>query len=141
MNTQPRNTTPPIITGDDVLRIREHRGFGHGLRVGLDHAINCESCKRERFTSHTCHAGPLCGSWPDCDHDSCLEIEHEFCVACEVEACEDDAAGIVICERHGRTRIETTGSSSGFAGGTIYFASLACGCYLHDESDDLRAAR
>jgi hypothetical protein len=31
-----------------AARIREHRGFGHGLRPGEDHDMNCPSCLRER---------------------------------------------------------------------------------------------
>lgn len=30
------------------MRIREHRGFGHGLRPGTDEDINCPSCKAEK---------------------------------------------------------------------------------------------
>lgn len=30
------------------MRIRQHKGFGHGLRPGTDQDINCSSCKRER---------------------------------------------------------------------------------------------
>lgn len=30
------------------MRVREHHGFGHGLRPGDDQDINCLSCKRER---------------------------------------------------------------------------------------------
>lgn len=44
------------------------------------------------------------------------------------------------CEVHGRTRLLERGSSSGFAGGRIYYEKLACGDVLTDESDDVRAA-
>lgn len=29
------------------MRIREHKGFGHGLREGQDSDLNCRSCKTE----------------------------------------------------------------------------------------------
>lgn len=29
------------------MRIREHKGWGHGLRPGEDRDINCCACKRE----------------------------------------------------------------------------------------------
>jgi hypothetical protein len=35
------------ITESLFMRVREHRGFGHGLRPGTDRDINCPSCKRE----------------------------------------------------------------------------------------------
>lgn len=35
------------ITEIGVMRVREHRGFGHGLRPGEDRDLNCPSCKRE----------------------------------------------------------------------------------------------
>jgi hypothetical protein len=30
------------------MRVRNHRGFGHGLNPGTDHDMNCPSCQRER---------------------------------------------------------------------------------------------
>ena len=30
------------------MQIREHRGFGHGLRPGTTHDMNCPSCQAER---------------------------------------------------------------------------------------------
>lgn len=41
---------------------------------------------------------------------------------------------------HGEQEIVSQGSGSGFAGGTIYWVNLACGCVDMDESDDMRAA-
>jgi hypothetical protein len=29
------------------VRVRNHKGFGHGLAPGLDHDMNCPSCIRE----------------------------------------------------------------------------------------------
>lgn len=29
------------------MRVIHHRGFGHGLRPGTNHDINCCSCQRE----------------------------------------------------------------------------------------------
>jgi hypothetical protein len=45
------------------------------------------------------------------------------------------------CQRgHGEQEIASQGLGSGFAGGTIYWIVLACGCTNMDESDDIRAA-
>jgi hypothetical protein len=44
------------------------------------------------------------------------------------------------CRRHGEQEIESQGSGSGFAGGTVYWIRLACGCTEMDESGDVRAA-
>jgi hypothetical protein len=44
------------------------------------------------------------------------------------------------CRRHGEQEIESQGSGSGFAGGTVYWLRLACGCTEMDESGDVRAA-
>ncbi len=35
------------------MRVREHNGFGHGLRPGTDHDMGCGSCKRERAAGIT----------------------------------------------------------------------------------------
>ena len=35
------------------MRIREHHGFGHGLRPGDDWDMNCPSCKAEREAGKT----------------------------------------------------------------------------------------
>lgn len=44
------------------MRVREHHGYGHGLRPGEDRDLNCPSCKREqqsgtepRITGHEDH--------------------------------------------------------------------------------------
>lgn len=29
------------------MRVRHHPGFGHGLRPGTSHDVNCLSCQRE----------------------------------------------------------------------------------------------
>jgi hypothetical protein len=42
---------------------------------------------------------------------------------------------------HGEQEVVEFSSSDGFAGGTIFFADLACGCMLHDASEDVEAAR
>lgn len=36
----------PVIT-DGLMRVREHHGYGHGLRPGEDRDINCPNCRRE----------------------------------------------------------------------------------------------
>lgn len=53
--------------------------------------------------------------------------------------CEDCSAAV--CDRHGRQEVVESGSGSGFAGGRVTWDALSCGCYLVDESDDMRAAR
>lgn len=35
-------------TAQEVVRVRHHKGFGHGLRPGCDSDMNCLSCKREQ---------------------------------------------------------------------------------------------
>ena len=30
------------------MRIREHRGYGHGLRPGTDWDMNCPNCQRDK---------------------------------------------------------------------------------------------
>jgi hypothetical protein len=50
--------------------------------------------------------------------------------------------GLAECPNgHGYQKIKESGSFTGFAGGTSYFAELECGDMLMDESDDLAAAR
>jgi hypothetical protein len=54
---------------------------------------------------------------------------------------DENGDPFVYCERHRRnSTIVDEGTSIGFGGGRIYWATLACGCQLHDESDDVRAA-
>lgn len=53
-----------------------------------------------------------------------------------------DVDDSVVCETHGLTTIVESGSSPGFTGAPIYFATLACGCQLVDTSaDNADAAR
>jgi hypothetical protein len=103
--------------------------------------------------------GPVCDSTAElggCYHDSCPAIEldgrvrlaegplcesadyqgecpHQSCAAIEPAQGE--------CARHGWQLVDDHGVSTGFAGGRVYWANLACGCFEVDESDDLRAAR
>lgn len=35
------------ITEGSIMRVRNHQGFGHGLRPGTDSDMNCLSCQRE----------------------------------------------------------------------------------------------
>jgi hypothetical protein len=46
------------IRQDGPFRVREHRGFGHGLAPGTDRDINCGSCTREDRNYTPC---PDCG--------------------------------------------------------------------------------
>jgi hypothetical protein len=103
----------------------------------------------DQLTTHTCHAGPLCAYWwsdhnrPEddpggCDHYSCMEIVHEFCDACQCEALDDDA---VTCPEHGLTTITATYVYTGHAGGCCWAVQAECGCFITDESADVRAAR
>lgn len=76
-------------------------------------------------------AGPLCeGRTLDypCDHGSCAEAYRT-------------QPAFVDCPKHGQVTITDSGSYTGFAGGTCYWAELSCGCHDVDESDDVRAAR
>lgn len=72
--------------------------------------------------------GPLCAHADyvgECPHPTCLAIE--------------PAQGD--CTTHGWQLVTTAGSGPGFAGGRVYWASLACGCTDMDESGDAEAAR
>lgn len=65
---------------------------------------------------------------PYCEHDvhhrltSCAECDH------------------VICARHGVAVVLAEDATTGYAGGTCYYADLSCGCTLSDETADERAA-
>lgn len=102
--------------------------------------------------------GPICPSYADlqgCMHDSCFEIENNGRIVeaegplcpqrwfegyCDHGSCEMVSPGQMFCGQHGWQIIEGQGSGGGFAGGTIYWATLACGCVDMDESYDIRAA-
>lgn len=47
-----------IRTDDGGFRVREHRGFGHGLRPGENRDLGCPSCTREDRNRVPC---PDCG--------------------------------------------------------------------------------
>jgi hypothetical protein len=38
---------------NDLTRVRQHKGYGHGLRPGTDHDMNCPSCQRDRAAGIT----------------------------------------------------------------------------------------
>jgi len=72
--------------------------------------------------------GPICGAadyMGECPHASCDAIEPP----------QGD------CTRHGWQLVTDAGSGSGFAGGRIWWVTLACGCTDMDESGDVEAAR
>jgi len=72
--------------------------------------------------------GPVCDHLEftgECPHSSCLLVEPP----------QGD------CRLHGWQLVLSEGSGSGFAGGRIYWAELACGCTDMDEHGDLEAAR
>ena len=74
--------------------------------------------------------GPLCARHDYegfCNHGSCILIEprQAFCP---------------MNHDHGWQLVVESGSGRGFAGGTIYWEQLYCGCVDMDESDDIRAA-
>lgn len=87
-----------------------------------------DSCQDIECNSRiTLAEGPLCGSimyQGFCDHGSCILIEPMQ----------------MWCNAHGWQLVVKSGSGSGFAGGRIYWAELACGSVDMDESDDIRAA-
>jgi hypothetical protein len=104
-------------------------------------------------------AGPACESnsaLGGCYHDSCAEIEctgriafteGPVCAAadylgeCPHASCEAREPAQGWCGTHNSWQLlRDCGSGRGFAGGTIYWATLACGCTDMDESDDIRAA-
>lgn len=103
-------------------------------------------------TPHTCPQGPLCAYWHSthysvedpggCVHDSCMGIVHDFqCRACQDEVNDADANDLAYCVKHGYVAVSDSGSTSGFAGGTVNWAQLACGCFDMDETGDMEAAR
>jgi hypothetical protein len=36
-----------------MMRVRNHKGFGHGLKPGTDEDINCSSCIKEKAAGIT----------------------------------------------------------------------------------------
>lgn len=102
--------------------------------------------------------GPVCegsAEFGGCDHDSCQSIEANGRIhlavgpvcgglyyqgGCDHGSCEAIEPAQSYCARHGWQLITESGSGSGFAGGRVLWASLACGCTETDESDDIRAA-
>lgn len=86
-----------ITTENGGNRVREHRGYGHGLRPGEDRDLNCPSCKAEdnwavqlqRQTRGFCpdpaaHKLHTDGRWlyetcPHCGYDEALVA----CTGCE----------------------------------------------------------
>jgi hypothetical protein len=57
---------------DQPVRVREHKGFGHGLRSGDTYDMNCPSCQRERAEDvlvpgedDTCHDDDHGDPWDD----------------------------------------------------------------------------
>lgn len=75
-------------------------------------------------------------------------LTHRICAArgwcpAEYAVTGEPACGcayVTECPQHGATAITDQGSGQGFAGGSVYWANLACGCTDLDESADLRAA-
>lgn len=62
-----------------------------------------------------------------------------LCPTCgldEIHECE-----CATCLVHGTQSVTRSGSFTGYAGGRCYWAALACGCELSDESNDYEAAR
>lgn len=122
--------------------ITEAEGIYHGIADALG--------------AHTHHEGPVCGHADDgdyhgeleapgqedepCRHYTCQALTREICYPCEAEAAAHEEAGEALCPTHGWQAITHTGSFTGYAGGTCYVATLACGCGGVDESADIRAA-
>ena len=90
-----------------------------------------DSCQNIEYNGYiTLAEGPLCDRADYegfCNHGSCKLIEprQAFCP---------------MNSDHGWQLVVDSGSGSGFAGGTIYWAQLYCGHVDMDESDDISAA-
>jgi len=83
----------------------------------------------EHFEARPALAGPACQDFEwqgGCRHDSCMAVE---------------AAAAEMCEKHGWQQVTDMGSGAGFAGGRIYWTTLACGCTDMDETGDVAGAR
>lgn len=52
----------------------------------------------------------------------------------------DEEKDELTCKTHGAVEIVKEDSNPGFAGGTIYWAELSCGCTVMDEGGDVAAA-
>jgi len=153
----PDNTCARDLVDFPDHPVRYHGNYGHGLKPGHLMDINCPHCKAEEAERHDHPRGPVCAvmeryTWDadgtddgpmPCGHGSCGAIVEAHCWACMVEAepTEANPYGWVTCRTHGYVFMTDSGSGEGFAGGRVWHATLACGCYLMDESDDLRAAR
>lgn len=103
-------------------------------------------------------AGPVCDMTAElggCYHDSCGDLEMdgrirliegplcataEFQGECPHQSCAMREPAQGECVKHGWQLVTDHGVSTGFAGGRVYWANLACGCSDIDESDDVRAA-
>lgn len=89
-----------------------------------------EYARNQKLLDPNPAAGPLCQG-------------HDYYGACVHLSCHDISDGlpaVAFCKEHGFQVVVNVESSTGFAGGTIYFAELACGHFDVDESDDVRAA-
>jgi hypothetical protein len=103
------------------------------MQDAVDDSGGCyhDSCQNIECNGRiTLAEGPLCAHadyWGYCTHKSCNLINpaQAFCP---------------MNRDHGWQLVVDHGSGRGFAGGNIYWANLACGCFDMDESDDIRAA-
>lgn len=53
------------IRGEGAFRVREHRGFGHGLSPGEDRDLNCPVCTREDQATRAVGRLGRWGTWGD----------------------------------------------------------------------------
>lgn len=145
-----RQATDHVAAGAAVTAYAEPANdYQRGWNAG--HAQEERNQADRQAWRHACLSGPLCAYWyarhshhedpGGCIHDSCMAITHGDCQACDREAEAAERAGLVWCTRHGYTPVTDSGQSTGFAGGAVYWANLACGCADMDESADVRAAR
>ncbi len=66
----------------------------------------------------------------------------ETCEECGKSFWECQCPSEEVCVKHGLQMVLDAGAGQGFTGATIYFATLACGCQLIDDSgDSLEAVR
>lgn len=107
---------------------------------------------------HPALTGPVCDMTAElggCYHDSCgcIELDGRIrlaegppCATAEFQGeCPHPTCALIDppqgeCRDHGWQLVTSHGVSTGFAGGRVYWANLACGCSDVDESGDLRAA-
>lgn len=127
----------------------------------LSHPDGCDCCAppAPTITWPWLLRGPLCeeaATIGGCWHPSCTALDldgrihlaigplcdgSEYAGTCPHPSCDAIEPEQGDCRRHGWQLVTTSGSGPGYAGGRVYWATLACGCTDMDESGDVEAAR